>query len=75
MRRERPILSLVRTFALILAIGILLIGVGVPVVLCVALALAPLVVRLVATRVQVRCAEQSVALRALVSFRAPPSLA
>ncbi len=74
MRRERPILSLVRTFALILAIGILLLGVGVPVVLCVALVLAPLVLRLVAMRVQVRCAAQPVALRALVSFRAPPSL-
>jgi hypothetical protein len=64
-----------RAFALLLAIGILLIGIGVPILLSVTFTLAPALVIVAATRVQIRCAEQPVALRALVSFRAPPSLA
>ena len=64
-----------RAFALILAIGILLIGLGVPIVLAVAFTIAPVVVAVIATRERVRCAAQPVSLRALVSFRAPPSLA
>ncbi|HVE71362.1 MAG TPA: hypothetical protein VNI54_08340 [Thermoanaerobaculia bacterium] len=64
-----------RAFALLLAIGILLIGFGVPVILSVVLTIAPIVAAILVPRERVRCTAQPVALRALVLFRAPPSLA
>ncbi|HYC88902.1 MAG TPA: hypothetical protein VEO54_06805 [Thermoanaerobaculia bacterium] len=64
-----------RALAAILAIALLLLGVAVPVVLFAAFVLALPFAAAAVRRVRIRCAEQSVALRALVLFRGPPSLA
>jgi hypothetical protein len=65
-----------RAFAVILTVGVLLLGVAAPIVLCAVFALAAPLLAVVVPRGAVRrCAEQPVALRALVLFRGPPSLA
>ena len=64
-----------RALAAILAIALLLLGVAVPVVLFAAFVLALPFAAAVVRRPRIRCAEQPVALRALVLFRGPPSLA
>ena len=64
-----------RALAVTLAIALLLFGVAVPVVLCALFVLALPFVAAAVRRIRVRCAEQPVALRALVLFRGPPSLA
>ncbi len=64
-----------RALAATLAIALLLLGVAVPVVLCALFVLALPLVAFAAPRIRVRCAEQPVALRALVLFRGPPSVA
>jgi hypothetical protein len=64
-----------RTLAAVLAMALLLMGVAVPVVLCAVFVLALPAAAAVVRRASIRCAEQPVALRALVLFRGPPSLA
>ena len=64
-----------RIFVVALTIAALLLAVAVPVVLCATFGVDAPVVAPATPRVRVRCAGQAVALRTLVLFRGPPSLA